>query len=203
MTKEEVAAVVSEQVNITTSTVLPDLRAPTVPKAPPKKKIILRKTPPTTVTMKPDVNTMPHPDAINLQDLVVDAPVRTAKLGEQIPKPTVKKIEAPSTEHTASLKEKAAKFAPTLTQPLASMPPSEQVPIQTAPVHQSDAPHYYDHVFIMEQLDKFVDNMFDGEVASLPITPEVIAQATTIVAEMREDVVEINNLIAELKGLDN
>jgi hypothetical protein len=57
---------------------------------------------------------------------------------------------------------------------LASKPPSEQVPVQTTLIAKSDAPHYYDHMFIMEQLDKFVDNPFDGEVASLPIPAEVI-----------------------------
>jgi hypothetical protein len=176
-----------------------------VPEAPPKK-ITARKTPATTVTMKQHVNTTPHPDAINLQDLVVDTPVSTAKPGESIPKPDLKKIKAPTTEKNApqatAPTEKAAKFAPTLTQPLASKPPSEQVPVQTAPIAKSNAPHYYNHMFIMEQLDKFVDNPFDGEVASLPIPAEVITQATSVVQEMREDAVEINSLSAELIDLD-
>ena len=51
-------------------------------------------------------------------------------------------------------------------QPLASMPPSQQVPVQTAPIAQADvqsnAPHYYNQAFIMEQLDRFVENLFDG-----------------------------------------
>ena len=117
--------------------------------------------------MKQHVNTTPHPDAINLKDLVVDAPLNAAKPGKNIPKPEVKKIKTP-TEHDApqssAPKEKVARFAPTLTQPLASKPPSEQVPVpvQTAPSVKSDAPHYYDHIFIMEQLDKFVENPFDG-----------------------------------------
>jgi hypothetical protein len=71
--------------------------------------------------------------------------------------------------------------------------------VQPAP---TDAPHYYNHVFIMEQLDKFVENPFDGEVASLSIPPEVISQATTVVQEMREDSVEINTLTIELNDLD-
>jgi hypothetical protein len=33
----------------------------------------------------------------------------------------------------------------------------------------------------MEQLDKFVDNLFDGEVASLPIPPEVVTQASALI----------------------
>lgn len=37
LTKEEVEATLSEQVNVTTSIVLPDLRAPVVPHSPPKK----------------------------------------------------------------------------------------------------------------------------------------------------------------------
>ena len=87
--------------------------------------------------MKQHVDPIPHPDAMNLKDLVVDAPVSTAKPDERIPKPDVKKIKAPTTEHNApqatASKEKAAKFAPTLIQPLASKPPSEQLPVQTAP----------------------------------------------------------------------
>ena len=118
----------------------------------------------------------------------------------------MKKIKAPTTEHNAPQaivsKEKAAKFAPTLTQPLASKPPSEKVLVQTAPIAKSDAPHYYNHMFIMEQLDKFVDNPFDDEVDSLPIPPEVISQNTSVVQEMREDAVEINTLSAELNDLD-
>nr|XP_040253658.1 uncharacterized protein LOC120970920 [Aegilops tauschii subsp. strangulata] len=209
LTKDEVEATLSEQVNITTSTVLPDLRVRKVPIAPPKK-IAARKTPPTTVTMKDFVDTTPHPKAINLKDLVVDAPVRTAKPGEPIPNPKMKKIKAPTIEQSApqdsAPKEKAPKFAPTLTQPLASMPPFEQVPVPTAPVAQSDdrsdAPHYYNHVFILEHLDKFVNNPFDGEVASLPIPPEVISQASDVVRDMKEDSVEINTLTVELDDLD-
>ena len=76
------------------------------------------------------VNTTPHPNAIDLQDLVVDAPVGTAKPGEKLPKPMAKQIKAPSAEQNAPraeiVKEQAAKFAPKLTQPLASMPPSKQ-----------------------------------------------------------------------------
>ena len=131
------------------------------------------------------VNTTPLLDAINLHDLVVEAPVGTTKPGEKLPKQKAKQIKAPSAEQNALrakiLKEKAAKFAPKLTQPLASMPPSEQVPVQTAPIAKSDAPHYYAHMFIMEQLDKFVDNPFDGEVASLPIPPKVISKAIAVV----------------------
>ena len=85
LTKDEVAATLSEQVNITTSMVLPDLRVAIVPKEPPKK-ISLRKTPPTIVTMVDRVNTTPHPKAINMKDLVIDAPVSTANPGEPIPK---------------------------------------------------------------------------------------------------------------------
>jgi hypothetical protein len=107
------------------------------------------------------VNTTPHPEAINMQDLVVDAPVSIAKPGEQIPRPKVKKITAlyakQSTPLADVLKEKAAQFAPTLTQPLASMPPTEQDLVQSAPVAQTDvqtdAPHYFNHVFILEQLE--------------------------------------------------
>ena len=177
-------------------------------KVAPSKKKPARKTPATTVTMKQHVDTTPHPDAINLKDLVVDVPVNTAKPGESIPIPTVRKLKS-YTEQEASAsaapKEEVAKFAPKLTQPLASKPPSEQVhaPVQTAPSGKSVAPHYYDHVFIMEQLDKFVDNPFDGEVASLPIPAEVIAQASTVVQELREDAVEINSLSAELLEIND
>ena len=55
----------------------------------------------------------------------------------------------------------------------------------------------------MEQLDRFVEDLFDGEVASLPIPSEVIAQATDPVRDMRDVFVEINDLTAQLKELDN
>jgi hypothetical protein len=86
------------------------------------------------------------------------------------------------------------------------MPPTEQNQVQSAPVAQTNvqtqAPHYFNHVFIMEQLDKFVENLFDGEVASLPIPPAVIDQASNLVRDMRGDSVEINSLTAELRDLD-
>ena len=62
------------------------------------------------------MNTTPHPDAINLKDLVVDAPVNAAKPGENIPKPEMKKIKAPTEKNAPQATaptEKAAKFAPT------------------------------------------------------------------------------------------
>lgn len=87
------------------------------------------------------------------------------------------------------------------------MPPTKQNPVQPAPVawtdDHSDAPHYFNQVFIMEHLDKFVENLFGGEVGSLPIPPKVVTQASALVQEMREDYVEINNLTAQLNELDN
>lgn len=80
LTHEELQAQVSEQVNITTSTVLPDLRAPQV-KLPLKKA---RKTPATTVTMK--------------QHVVVP-PLCSLKPGEEIP--GVAEQVAPSTSVAA------------------------------------------------------------------------------------------------------
>ena len=76
------------------------------------------------------VNTTPHPDAIDQHDLVVDALVGIAKLGEKLLKQNVKQIKASSVEHNAPraevVKEKAAKFATKLTQPVASLNPTEQ-----------------------------------------------------------------------------
>jgi hypothetical protein len=129
-------------VNVTTSTVLPDLRASVVPTAPPKKNPLKRKTPATTVIMVDKVNTTPHPDAIDLQDLVVDTPY-TAKRGEKLSKQKAKQIKAPSAEQNAPrveiMKEKAAKFAPRLTQPLASLPLTEQNVAHTAPTAETAA----------------------------------------------------------------
>ena len=99
--REEIDPTISEQMNITTSTVLPDLRVRTSPIAPPKKIIKERKTPCTTVTMVDHVDTSPHPEVINIQDLVVDAPISTTKPGEQIPKTKVKKITTPSAEQSS------------------------------------------------------------------------------------------------------
>ena len=55
----------------------------------------------------------------------------------------------------------------------------------------------------MEQLDGFVKNLFDGEVASLPIPSEVISQATVLIKDMRNGSVEINDLVGQLKEVDN
>ena len=113
----------------------PDLAKSDVSKSDPppaKLKIKLRKTPASVVTMKKHVNITPSPSAINLKDLVMDAPVQTAKPGEAIPKPSVPKISAPlkstagSTEGNAPetnvSKTKAAKYTPKILQTLASLP---------------------------------------------------------------------------------
>jgi hypothetical protein len=47
LTRDEIDATLSEQVNVTTSTVLPDLHVDAVPVAPPKKITLQRKTPAT------------------------------------------------------------------------------------------------------------------------------------------------------------
>jgi hypothetical protein len=54
----------------------------------------------------------------------------------------------------------------------------------------------------MEQLDKFVKNPFDGEVASLAIPTDVIEKAASLVQEIREDAAEINTLSTKLLDLD-
>ena len=77
ISKEE-AVTLSEQVNITTSPVLQYLRAPVVPQAPLKKIVVKRKIPHTTVTFQEHLNNTPHPDVIDLKDLVVDAQVKSA-----------------------------------------------------------------------------------------------------------------------------
>ena len=82
LTREEVEATLSEQVNITTSTVLPDLRASAIQTTPPNKNPLKRKTPATTVTMVDKVNTDPHPDAIDLKDFVVESLVGKTHPGE-------------------------------------------------------------------------------------------------------------------------
>ena len=47
------------------------------------------------------MDTTPHLDAINLKDLVVDTPVSSARPGERIPKPNVKKLKASTDEQSA------------------------------------------------------------------------------------------------------
>ena len=95
-------------------------------------------------------------------------------------------------------------FAPKMLQPLASLPPSAPQSANTniakVPTEGDAAPHNYDHIFIMEKLDRFVENPFDGEVTDLPIPSEVIEQASILVNDLREAVVEINALTAELDG---
>ena len=88
---------------------------------------------------------------------MVEAPVRTGKLGEKLPKDKLKQIKRPDAKQKVPksnvVKEKAAQFALKLTQPLASMPPTEQNMAQTAPSTPSTAqiekdtatPHSFDH----------------------------------------------------------
>lgn len=54
-----------------------------------------RKTPAITVTMKTSVDPKFMEGGINLQDLVVDPPLATAKPGEEIPKPQAKQLPTP------------------------------------------------------------------------------------------------------------
>lgn len=51
--------------------------------------------------MQKHVNTIPHPDAIDMKDLVVDAPTQATKSGGHIPKHVLKKITAPIPEQSA------------------------------------------------------------------------------------------------------
>lgn len=68
----------------------------TQPDPPPQKpKIKIRKTPATVVTMKQIVNTTPSAAAINLQDLIVDAPLAAAKPRDKIRQPQVPKLSTP------------------------------------------------------------------------------------------------------------
>nr|XP_020158663.1 DNA ligase 1-like [Aegilops tauschii subsp. strangulata] len=162
LTREEIDATLSKQVNVTTSTIMPDLRESVVLVAAPKKIHLKRKTPHTIVTMVDKLNIDPHPDAINLQDVVVQAPVGSAKPGEQLPRQKMKQIKGPAAKQkvpsTDAVMEKAEQFAPKLTQPLASLPLTEKNVAQTAPTAQttaqpqnvSVAPHSFDHTFIME-----------------------------------------------------
>ena len=194
---------------------MPDLRESVVLVAAPKKIHLKRKTPHTIVTMVDKLNIDPHPDAINLQDVVVQAPVGSAKPGEQLPRQKMKQIKGPAAKQkvpsTDAVMEKAEQFAPKLTQPLASLPLIEQYATHIAPIAQvatqnqddSDALHYFNHTFIMEQLDIFAEDLFGREVASLLIPSEVIYQAFVLIHDMRNDSVEINELIGQLKEHDN
>ena len=54
----------------------------------------------------------------------------------------------------------------------------------------------------MEQLDWFVEDPFDGNVADFPIPSEVINHASTLVDELRDMAVEINDLTADRNEID-
>jgi hypothetical protein len=137
MTHEELQAQSSEQVNITTSTIVPDLRAPQV-QLPPKKT---RKTPVTTVTMK--------------QHVVVP-PLCSLKPGEEIP----------DVVHNAAQAEQVAPSTSVAADPI---PAPKDIP--------DPGLHAFDINFIMEQLDRFFENPFDGNVEELPIPSEIRTQA--------------------------
>lgn len=118
-------------------------------------------------------------------------------------------IDAPPAEKIAPesnlMKEKAAQFAPSLLQPLVSMPPTDPIPSpqpKVASVKDNVAPHNYDHMFIMEKLDKFLENPFNSEMASLLIPLEVIEQASTLVNELRDASIKVNALTTQMLDLD-
>lgn len=69
-------------------------------------------------------------------------------------------------------------------------------------IEENVAPHNYDHIFIIEKLDHFVEDPFDGDVATLPIPPEVINQASMLVNELRDAAVKVNKLIADKTEID-
>lgn len=151
---DNVSAPFGEFVNIMFETTLPILsqQAPSAP----KPKISLRKTPTSIMTMKQHVNTAPSPFMINLQDLVINAPLGTAKPGEQISKLSVSKLFAPPKPDVGASEEKASKTnvskqapmenAPKILQPLASLTPSAPVQsvkkkVAAAAGEENFAPH--------------------------------------------------------------
>jgi hypothetical protein len=90
---------------------------------------------------------------------------------------------------------------------LASLPPSALVqPTKTqaadVPAKGDAAPHNYDHIFIMEKLDRFIENPFDGEVSAPPVPSEVIEHASVLVNDLHEAAVQINALTVERDELD-
>lgn len=66
----------------------------------------------------------------------------------------------------------------------------------------NDAPHNYDHIFIIEKLDEFVENPFDGNFSDLPIPQEVIVQASKLVDEIKEASANPTALILEKNETD-
>jgi hypothetical protein len=163
MTHEEVEAQLSEQVNITTSAVLPHLRAPHI-KIPLKKAC---KTPPTTVTMKQHVEI---------------APIRSVKPGKRIPDIDPNVFEAAPVEQVA----------PTTSAATDTGPPSKDIP--------DPGLHAFNTNFIVEKLDRFIENPFDGQVDDLPIPSDFNAQSSNIIQELCSDSINISYINSQLES---
>lgn len=54
----------------------------------------------------------------------------------------------------------------------------------------------------MEKLDRFVEDPFDGDAATLPIPREIVAQASVLIQELCDAAVEISSLIASKNEID-
>lgn len=103
--------------------------------------------------------------------------------------------------------ERKEPSAPKIIKSLASLPSSSPIkPVKTAVAamiaDESEAPNYYDHIFVMEQLHKFVEDPFDGKVYDLPIPKDVIGSASKIINDFKDVCANLNANIAERKEVD-
>jgi hypothetical protein len=84
------------------------------------------------------------------------------------------------------------------------MAPSTSVAADTAPAPKEmpdPGLHAFDINFIMEQLDRFFENPFDGNVDELPIPSEIRSQASKIVEDLRSDSIDIKYINSQLEDL--
>jgi hypothetical protein len=106
----------------------------------------------------------------------------------------------------AEAKKKVPK-APKLFQPLASLPPTSPVKpdkkaVSSKAKEDDIDPHYFDFIFLMEQLGKFSENPFDGDIRALPIPACVVDDAEKLIEKLKNICADLNAIITERDEVD-
>lgn len=130
---------------------------------------------------------------INLEDMIVSPPLASAKPGEKI------------LEKKSATSDKNVPGAPKLIMPLAFKPPTVAPVAEenaAASVPEDVAPHSYDHIFIMEQLDKLATDPFVGDVRTLPIPTSIIEAVEKLIKGFKNVHANMNAAIHERNEVD-
>lgn len=119
--------------------------------------------------------------------MIISPPLASSKHRKKIATPVVVKTT------TEEKKLEAEKNVP-------KAPGAEETVVSPKP--DDDAPHSYDHIFIMEQLDRFAKDAFAEELHTLPIPSSILEVAAKMIEEFKNTCVELNVAILERNEVD-